>query len=87
MKREIKEETGLDITAANYLTAVDHAYTDYKVKLHAFECSVSDGSDNIKNNSKWVTLKEMEKYPFPSGSVKITKYLEETHSDRAEKIP
>lgn len=88
LKREIKEETGMDVIAANYLITVDHAYTDYKVKLHAFECTVSDDSDNAKNNkSKWINLKEMEKFPFPSGSVKIIKYLTEIHPDQAEKTP
>jgi len=88
LKREIKEETGMDVIAADHMITVDHAYTDYKVKLHAFECVVSHDPDKVKyHRSKWVTLKEMEQYPFPSGSVKIIKHLTETPSDQAEKIP
>jgi len=85
--REIKEEIGMDVIAANYLTTVNHAYTDFRVKLHAIECTLLKNPETANNkNLKWVTLKEMEKYPFPSGSVKIIKYLAETHSAPPENI-
>jgi A/G-specific adenine glycosylase len=86
--REIKEEIGMDVIAANFLTMVEHAYTDFRVKLQAFECTLSENPDAKNNtNLKWVTLKEMEEYPFPSGSVKIIKYLADIHSGRSGNIP
>ena len=85
--REIKEEIGMDVTEANHLTTVDHSYTDFRVKLHAFECTLSENPDIESNtNLKWVTLKEMEKYPFPSGSVKIIKYLVDIYSGQTGNI-
>jgi len=83
LHREIKEETNLKVTGERYLTAVNHAYTQFRVKLHAYECFVTDYSD-LESSTEiiWVTLKEMEKYPFPSGSVKIIKYLKELYSDQ-----
>lgn len=84
LHREIKEELNRDVTGERYLTTVNHAYTHFRVKLHAYECFLSD-YPSTKNNKKikWVSLKDMESYPFPSGSVKIIKHLEVIYSDQA----
>jgi len=84
--RELREELGLEIESADPLLTVKHAYTQYLVTLHAFAVTPSGGPDALpaipekKRSVRWVPLKSLDKYPFPSGSLKIIRAL--TNGDR-----
>ena len=39
-----------------------HAYTHFKVTVHAFECELT--SDAVGENLKWIRLKDLENYPM-----------------------
>jgi len=81
LKREIREELGLEIDDVRPLAAVKHAYTRYQVALHAFEAAPAGGPAALsavlsKNRSiRLVPIKSLDKYPFPSGSLKIIQAL------------
>jgi A/G-specific adenine glycosylase len=77
LKRELREELGLETEAARPLLTVKHAYTQFQVTLHAFDVTLSGGPNaSSKNRSaRWVPLKGLDKYPFPSGSLKIIRAL------------
>ena len=78
LRREIKEELNSKILKTDYLFSVQHFYTQFRVKLHVFQCSLSSyPKENIRR--KWVALKQLQNYPFPSGSVKI---IEKIHSKK-----
>jgi A/G-specific adenine glycosylase len=77
LEREVREETGMDVVHADPLITVRHAYTQYQVKLHAFLCRVKSLPKELSLRQRWVTLTEMNQYPFPSGSVKIIRFLEQ----------
>jgi A/G-specific adenine glycosylase len=76
LRREIKEELGESVRQEKQLTSVRHAYTQFQVTLHAFSCSLKAEPLLDKNRQRWVSLKGMKRYPFPSGSAKIIKFLE-----------
>ncbi len=76
LKREIKEETGMDIVRAEPCVTVRHAYTQFQVKLHAYNCRVKAFPEKLNPRQRWATLKQMKKYPFPSGSIKIIRHLD-----------
>jgi A/G-specific adenine glycosylase len=76
LRREIREELSAEIEDIEFLTRVNHAYTQYQVKLSAFQCSLKTDPFLSKDGHRWVSLKEMRKYPFPSGSAKIIQFLE-----------
>jgi len=44
------------------LGVVQHAYTHFKVTVHAFGCKLLSISD--QQNLKWVSFKELENYPM-----------------------
>lgn len=70
LKREIKEELRSEVLKATYLFSVQHYYTQYRVHLHVFSCVLKENPP--KNTFRqWATLKDLNKYPFPSGSAKI----------------
>ena len=76
LAREIKEELGVEISRAIFLVKVEHSYTQFQVDLHAFSCRLKREPELKAGRRKWVTLKDLRKYPFPSGSVKIIRFLE-----------
>jgi len=47
--REIKEETGLQISIRKELTIVSHAYTHFKVQLRVFLCTYISGDVVLTN--------------------------------------
>ena len=73
--REIKEELGLKVKEKKILTQVTHSYTQFRVTLHAFLCTLH-GTPKANNQAlRWVTLREFKNFPFPSGSVKVIEFL------------
>lgn len=75
--RELREELGVDISNLEYLTSVEHTYTQFKVKLHAFACLPRDRPVLERRRHRWVTLRGMRRFPFPSGSARIIRFLEQ----------
>lgn len=76
LSREIREELSAEVKNAELLTSVKHAYTQFQVKLYAFSCTLKDLPPLPRNKYRWVSLKAMKRYPFPSGSTKIIRFLE-----------
>ena len=77
LRREIKEELGLRIKVGRPITSLDHAYTHFKITLHAFECEVLSGKPQALQVQafKWVRLSALKKYAFAKTDLKIIEAL------------
>ena len=75
LRREVREEVGADIREVTYLTSVTHAYTRFQVRLHAFSCRLANKPVLSAATHRWLSLTTIRRYPLPSGSVKIVKFL------------
>ena len=75
LRREIREELGVEVENVRRLTSVRHAYTRFRVTLHAYACGIRDQDFRTGPRRRWVTLTSIRKYPLPSGSVKIVDFL------------
>ncbi len=77
LRRELKEELDIDIEVGDLITIVKHSYTHFKITLHAFECTLVDGEPKKIGVAdwRWVTLPELEKFPFPRTDQKIIEQL------------
>ena len=76
--RELREEIGVDVEVFNKFQDLKHAYSHFKITLHAYWCKIIDG-DPTPNSSielKWVTLEEINEYPFPKANKTL---IEELH--------
>jgi A/G-specific adenine glycosylase len=75
--REIREEVNLTIEIASPLTRVKHAYTHFKVLMDVFCCRHVRGRIRLKGpvDYRWITLKEIENYPFPGANHKFIPLL------------
>ncbi|MBF0485130.1 MAG: A/G-specific adenine glycosylase [Candidatus Omnitrophica bacterium] len=77
LKREFKEELQCDALVGNRICEVSHYYTQFKVKLTAFEVKLQGSLGPGKYI--WVSPKDLQgKYAMPSGSAKIVEVLIKT---------
>jgi len=74
LARELKEELGVQLKSSKHLFDVKHFYTQFRVNLSVFACSL-DSRPKIDTTHRWVSFKDFSKYPMPSGSAKIVNKL------------
>jgi len=55
------------------------------MNVYAYECRLKNMPRLNKNLHRWVTLRDMKHYPFPSGSAKIIKHMEQSEKILGEK--
>lgn len=79
IQREIQEELGIVIAVEEKLMTIDHAYTHFKVTLNVHHCRhVSGESQTLEcDEIKWVTLAELDQYPFPKANLQIIQALQQ----------
>lgn len=75
--REIREELGIEIAVGDHLISVDHAYSHFRVTLEVHDCRHLSGEPQpIEcDEVRWVTLAEIDQYPFPKANVQIIEAL------------
>ena len=80
IKREIQEELGIEIAVDESLMTIDHAYSHFKVTLNVYHCRHLSGiPQTIEcDEIKWVTLSELNEYPFPTANLKIIQALQQS---------
>ena len=66
LAREIKEELDAVIEVGEHLGTYHHAYTHYKVTLHAYHCHLisEDLKLNYHTDMDWVALDNIDSYPM-----------------------
>ncbi|HDM25015.1 MAG TPA: (deoxy)nucleoside triphosphate pyrophosphohydrolase [Thermoplasmatales archaeon] len=77
LKREIKEELGIEISIVRFFTKVSHSYPNFSITLYAFICDYKGGKLTPMSTVKylWADIKELEKMPFLEADKKIIKKL------------
>lgn len=73
LRREIREELGIEIEVGELVTTVQHAYTHFRITLYAFHARHVGGEPQALGCAawRWVTPEELEAYPFPVTDRKI----------------
>ncbi len=73
LRREIREELGVEIAVGERVTVVRHAYTHFRITLHAFRCRLVAGEPQTLGCEawRWVTADELADYPFPAADHRI----------------
>jgi A/G-specific adenine glycosylase len=79
--REVREELGIEISVGKELTVVQHAYSHFRITLHAFECRYRSGRPRAMEcaDFKWVKLADLDNYAFPKANVRILTVLRSLH--------
>lgn len=77
--REIREELNLEIKIEDQLGIYHHAYTHYKVTLHAYQCRLisEDLQLNYHTEAAWVSPQDLPAYPMGKIDRQIADQLSE----------
>jgi A/G-specific adenine glycosylase len=80
LQREVGEELGIAVQVGALLANVKHAYTHFRITLHAFHCQYLSGEPQCTACTawRWVTVGELDRYAFPAANRKIINML---HTD------
>lgn len=77
LRREIDEELAIQIEVGEQFTTVKHAYTHFRITLHTFHARHLNGEPQKIGVAdwRWVTLEELDAFPFPVTDQKIIRAL------------
>ncbi|HQY91858.1 A/G-specific adenine glycosylase [Caldilinea sp.] len=77
LRREIAEELAIEIEVGDLLISVKHAYTHFRITLHAFHARHTRGAPQTIGCQawQWVELEELAAFPLPVTDRKIVAAL------------
>lgn len=75
--RELNEELGVKVSINKPFMKLDHAYSHFKITLHAYLCELENGTPKPQSSQevRWVSIDELEDYPFPKANRRLTEKL------------
>ncbi len=84
LQRELREELAIEVDVGALFIKVKHAFTHFKITLHAYECTYlgsSDGSDAPQAiqaaDWAWVTQDQLHDYSFGKADREVIRALDE----------
>ena len=82
LQREIKEELDCEIQVEDHFGEYQHAYTHFRVTLHAFFCHIIKGVPRAVEASQlvWCDVHELTNYPMGKIDRQIAKQLQKNFS-------
>lgn len=80
IRREIREELAVEVVPGPFLVEIAHAYTHFRITLHAFHAAYAGGEIEHLGVAAhaWVTLVDLERYAFAVTDRKIIERLRST---------
>ena len=72
--REVEEELGIQIAVQREYMKLNHAYSHFKITMHAFMCIHLSGDPIPKASTdiRWVEPSQLGDFPFPKANRKLT---------------
>ena len=77
--REMREELDVEVEVGEPLIVIDHAYTHFRITLHAFRCRLVGGEPRCLDCAafRWATQAELEALPMSVADRKVAQVLGE----------
>jgi len=78
LRRELKEELGLQVEPGELIDSVTHSYPEKTVHLRFYRCRCSDGEPVALGCEAlaWITAADLERYVFPAADQQIVRLLQ-----------
>ena len=78
LARELKEETGIEVTVASPLTVIRHDYGDKQVELHVYCVTDFDGEPYGREGQlgKWCDIQSLSPEDYPQANADIITLLQ-----------
>ena len=84
LRRELLEELGVRVSIVKKLAVIRHAYTRFRVRLHAYICKLDPPAQKIRLGAavegRWVSLDELDTFAFPSANRRLIQALRQKSS-------
>lgn len=79
LRRELREELGIEITTPVLFHVIRHEYPEKTVELHFFRCSIRDGQACALDceDLRWVAPDELTKFEFPPADQPLIQALQD----------
>ena len=76
--REVREELEIQIAVGEEFATIDHAYSHFKITMHAFHCRWLRGRPRAIGCAawKWIAPRDLARYAFPTANRKIIAQLD-----------
>lgn len=76
-RRELREELGIEVEIDEPLARIDHAYSHFKITLHAFRCHITEGTPehHAVQPLRWVTVEDLGAFAFPRANRRLIEGL------------
>lgn len=86
--QRILEETGLKVAVEKKVASVKHAYTHFRITLHAFRCSVELSQIEMGKNPalQWASFSRLKDFPISKADRMIMKALSEDREFQSPRI-
>ncbi|MGB7440054.1 MAG: 8-oxo-dGTP diphosphatase MutT [Coleofasciculaceae cyanobacterium] len=77
IKREIKEELGIEIEVAEHLITINHTYSSFHITLTVHHCRHLTGVPQPLecDEVRWVTIDQIDQFTFPKANIEIINAL------------
>jgi 8-oxo-dGTP diphosphatase len=77
LRREMREELGVDVLVGRELLTVTHEYADREVELHFYACEL-DGEPvpRLGQEMRWVSRTALRTLPFPPADETLIRQLQ-----------
>jgi A/G-specific adenine glycosylase len=85
LQREIQEELDAQVEVGAALGVYRHAFTHFRITLHAFECRLRNGDRPVAREHtaiNWVPVSELSDYPMGKVDRQIARRLSRSEADR-----
>ncbi len=78
LRREVREELGIEIDDPSLFKIIRHEYPEKTVELHFFRCSVRGGDPRPLGcaDLRWVKPEELAHYPLPPADEPLVEALQ-----------
>jgi A/G-specific adenine glycosylase len=75
--RELGEELGVEVEIVEPFMKLKHAYSHFKITLHAYICVLVQGDPKPKTSQElqWVAIDQLDQFPFPKANRRLTNKL------------
>ena len=76
-RRELREELGVEVAVSGCFHRLNHAYTHFKITLHAFLCRIRQGTPSPRHGAPtaWVLPADLQDYAFPRANRRLIERL------------
>ncbi|MEL6703425.1 MAG: A/G-specific adenine glycosylase [Bacteroidota bacterium] len=76
--RELREELGIEVAVTEPVARIDHAYSHFKITLHAFRCRLIRGTPEGREGQplQWVAVSSLDDYAFPRANRRLIETLQ-----------